>query len=157
MPVLFTRAIDGLSTDHFSQNCIKCHAVGFDANTNAANGGFDDVAKSNRLGIPDRFHQWQLGRHAGGAQERGERPMRKLPRSGQRTRLSRFGNPNFITVTVASGDCAQCHDSLTPPFEDHGMEQFPSCMPPRVRIPDPLACGVTRPMALPNSLMANRR
>lgn len=48
----FMEAIDGLSTDHFSQNCIKCHVVGFDANTNTANGGFDDIAAQTGWQFP---------------------------------------------------------------------------------------------------------
>ena len=42
----FTKAIDGLKASYYNKNCISCHTVGYDANTNAVNGGFDDVAKT---------------------------------------------------------------------------------------------------------------
>ena len=40
----FTRAIDGLVSSHYSSSCIACHVVGYDTNSFAANGGFDDMA-----------------------------------------------------------------------------------------------------------------
>ena len=40
----FTRAIDGLVSSHYSKNCIQCHVLGYDTNSFAINGGFDDMA-----------------------------------------------------------------------------------------------------------------
>ena len=40
----FTLAINGLESSHYSKSCIQCHAVGYDTNSSAVNGGFDDVA-----------------------------------------------------------------------------------------------------------------
>lgn len=41
----FTRAIDGQASDHYGENCIECHTLGYDLEPAAVNDGFDDVQK----------------------------------------------------------------------------------------------------------------
>ncbi|MDE3067653.1 MAG: hypothetical protein KGJ60_08890 [Verrucomicrobiota bacterium] len=41
---IFSEGIDGLIYSHYDTRCAVCHTVGYDTNTNAVNGGFDDVA-----------------------------------------------------------------------------------------------------------------
>ena len=77
----FTRAIDGLVSSYYNQSCIQCHVLGYDTNSFAVNGGFDDIAKVYGWTFPSRVDQRQLGRHAGGIAEPGQHPMRKLSRS----------------------------------------------------------------------------
>ena len=40
------------SWDSYSLSCLKCHTVGYDTNTNAVNGGFDDVATQTGWTFP---------------------------------------------------------------------------------------------------------
>src|SRR5262249_19845354 len=39
---IFTEGINGL-LGHYSESCLACHTAGYDLNTNAVNGGFDDM------------------------------------------------------------------------------------------------------------------
>lgn len=41
---MFTWAINGDASDHYGQNCISCHVVGYNTAATAVNDGFDDVA-----------------------------------------------------------------------------------------------------------------
>jgi hypothetical protein len=107
----FQLAIDGQNTDHFSQNCIKCHAVGFDANTNANNGGFDDVAKQTGWVFPTTFTNGNWAAMPTALKNVANVQCENCHGPGSQHAFS-LGNTNFITVTTASGDCAQCHDSL---------------------------------------------
>ena len=63
---IFTRAIDGLVSSHYSKSCIACHTVGYDTNSFAVNGGFDDHGAAKRLDVSVRVDQatGQLGRYA---------------------------------------------------------------------------------------------
>lgn len=108
----FQLAIDGLNTDHFSQNCIKCHSVGFDANTNANNGGFDDIATQTGWVFPTTFTNGNWAAMPAALKNVANVQCENCHGPGSEHAYS-LGNTNFITVTVASGDCAQCHDSLS--------------------------------------------
>ncbi len=108
----FTDAIDGLSTDHFSKNCISCHAVGFDANTNSANGGFDDVAAQTGWVFPTVLTNGNWAAMPAALKNVANVQCENCHGPGSQHAFS-LGNTNFITVTMQSGDCAQCHDSLT--------------------------------------------
>jgi hypothetical protein len=111
---MFSEGIDGL-LGHYSASCIKCHTAGYDANTNAVNGGFDDVAK--QLGwvfptnqVPGNWASMQtnyptLANLANIQCENCHGP-------GSQHAYS-LGNTNLISVTVKSGDCNQCHDAPT--------------------------------------------
>ena len=113
-------------SDHYGKNCISCHTVGYDANTNAVNGGFDDVATKLGWTFPTDVDQRQLGRHAGRAEER-------CPTSNAKTAMDRAANtPSAWAIRprspprYAAGDCAQCHDSKTHHVQERRMEQFPA-------------------------------
>jgi hypothetical protein len=107
----FSSAIDGLNTDHFTPNCIKCHAVGFDANTNSANGGFDDVAAQTGWQFPTTLTNGNWAAMPPELRNVSNVQCENCHGPGSQHAYS-LGNTNFITVTTASGDCAQCHDSL---------------------------------------------
>lgn len=47
---LFEDALNGIASDHYSQNCISCHTTGYDVN--AKNNGFDD----RRFVFPDTLY-----------------------------------------------------------------------------------------------------
>ncbi len=117
--IAFSEAIDGLNTDHFSQNCIKCHVVGFDANTNSANGGFDDIAaqtgwqfptvltNGNWAAMPDSLKNVanvQCENCHGPGSEHATAAILQGTNASNWPRLA---------VTFSQGNCAQCHDSLS--------------------------------------------
>lgn len=108
----FTDAIDGKSTTHFIKNCISCHSVGFDANTNSANGGFDDVAAQTGWVFPTVFTNGNWAAMPAALKNVANVQCENCHGPGSQHAYS-LGNTNFITVTTSSGDCAQCHDSLT--------------------------------------------
>lgn len=108
----FTKAIDGESTDHFTPNCIKCHVVGFDANTNSANGGFDDIAAQTGWQFPTTLTNGNWAAMPDALKNVSNVQCENCHGPGSQ-HASSFGNPNLITKTFISGDCAQCHDSLS--------------------------------------------
>lgn len=113
----FSDAIDGKSTDHFSQNCIKCHAVGFDANTNSVNGGFDDVATRTGWVFPSVLTNGNFAAMPHDLRNVANIQCENCHGPGSEHAYA-FGNTNVsnwprVAVTYASGNCAQCHDSLS--------------------------------------------
>lgn len=50
---MFTRAIDGMVSDHYGPDCITCHTTGFNNRPEAVNGGFDDVATEAGWTFPE--------------------------------------------------------------------------------------------------------
>jgi cytochrome c1 len=116
---VFTREIDGgadPATSHYSKNCLSCHTVGYDANTNAVNGGFDDIAKNVGWVFPTNFltgSNWaavpaSLKNVANIQCENCHGP-------GSEHAFS-LGDTNKISVTLGAGACSQCHDSMTHHF-----------------------------------------
>ena len=109
----FTRAIDGLVSSHYSKNCISCHVLGYDTNSFANNGGFDDVAavlgwtfptvltNGNWANLPE-----QLKDVANIQCENCHGPGSQHMFSG-----GQVGNTNAISVSYGAGTCSQCHDS----------------------------------------------
>lgn len=111
----FKDAINGVSTDHFSKNCISCHVVGYDTNSFAVNGGFDDYATLLNWSFPTVItnSNWdvmpsQLKNLANVQCESCHGPGSQHIFSDGIT-----GNTNAISVTYAAADCSQCHDSLS--------------------------------------------
>ena len=51
----FTKAIDGLKGDNYSKSGLPFSTVGYDTNTNARNGGFDDVAAETGWMFPSNL------------------------------------------------------------------------------------------------------
>jgi hypothetical protein len=113
----FTEAIDGRSTDHFTKNCISCHTVGFDANTNSANGGFDDVAAQLGWVFPTVLTNGNWAAMPAELKNVSNVQCENCHGPGSQHALA-FGNTNIsewprLSVSFAAGNCAQCHDSLS--------------------------------------------
>jgi len=114
--VAFKQAIDGLSTDHFNPNCIRCHVVGFDANTNSANGGFDDVAAQTGWVFPSVLTNGNWDAMPAALKNVANVQCENCHGPGSEHAYA-LGNTNAanwprVSVTFAAGNCAQCHDSL---------------------------------------------
>jgi len=114
----FTRQIDGgddPATSHYGKNCISCHTVGYDANTNAVNGGFDDVAKQLGWTFPTNLTagNWaamptELKNLANIQCENCHGPGSEHAYAFGQTNLSNWPR---LGVSFAAGNCGQCHDS----------------------------------------------
>ncbi len=116
---IFSEGIDGVA-GHYGQNCLSCHTVGYDANTNAVNGGFDDIAKQVGWIFPSVFTNgnWAniqskypaLANVANIQCENCHGPGSEHAVTAlQDHELSK----KFISATTKSGDCNQCHDAPT--------------------------------------------
>jgi hypothetical protein len=57
----FQRAIDGLVSDHYNENCLSCHTVGYNKAPTARNDGFDDIATDLNWRFPNPL---QIGNFA---------------------------------------------------------------------------------------------
>ncbi len=114
----FTRQIDGgtdPATSHYGKNCISCHTVGYDANTNAVNGGFDDVAKMLGWTFPTVLTNGNWAAMPSDLKNLANIQCENCHGPGSEHAIA-FGNTNLsnwprLGVSFAAGDCAQCHDS----------------------------------------------
>lgn len=108
----FTDQITGVPSNHFSANCISCHALGYDTTVGATNNGFDDVAAqvgwtfpgsaspTNWTGMPTNLQ------HMANVQCEGcHGPASDHMTSG--------GMSNLVDISLSAGTCGVCHDSLT--------------------------------------------
>jgi hypothetical protein len=117
----FTRAIDGLESDHYSKNCISCHTLGYDANTNAVNGGFDDVALTLGWTFPTILTNGNWAALPGQLKNLSNIQCENCHGPGSE-HAAALGNTNVtnwprIGKTFLAGTCAQCHDSTPNHFK----------------------------------------
>ncbi len=113
----FAKAIDGISTDHFGQNCISCHVVGFDANTNALNDGWDDIAKETGWVFPPVQTNGNWAAMPTQLKNVSNIQCENCHGAGSEHAVTALfdpaGSKKAISVTYNAGSCSQCHDSLT--------------------------------------------
>jgi len=107
----FTRAIDGLESDHYGKNCISCHTVGYDVNVNAVNGGFDDIAKQLGWTFPAVLTNGNWAALPAALKNVSNIQCENCHGPGSQHAFS-LGDKSKISVSYAAADCAQCHDSL---------------------------------------------
>lgn len=113
----FKDAINGVSTDHFSKNCVACHVVGFDTNALAVNGGFDDIAAQVGWMFPTNVSNTNWDAMPAALQGVANVQCENCHGPGSEHAYA-FGNTNLsnwprLGVSYAAGSCAQCHDSLS--------------------------------------------
>ncbi|MBU6410088.1 MAG: hypothetical protein KGR98_06855 [Verrucomicrobia bacterium] len=113
---MFSRGIDGLIYKYYGYSCVQCHTLGYDLNDTAYNGGFDDVATQLGWTFPTVLTNGNWA-----SMESNYPTLAALANiqcenchgAGSEHAYSTyggFGNTNYITVSMSSGDCAQCHD-----------------------------------------------
>ena len=115
---IFTEGINGeLGT--YRASCLPCHTVGYNANTNVivnpVNGGFDDVAKQLGWTFPTVLAptNWAYMQAVyPSLANLGNIQCENCHGPGSQHAYA-LGNTNFISKTVNSGDCNQCHDAPT--------------------------------------------
>jgi hypothetical protein len=110
----FTLAINGLESSHYNVSCIKCHTVGYDTNSLAVNGGFDDVALEYGWVFPPTLNTNNWANMPTAVQNLGNIQCENCHGPGSQHLFSQgvVGNTNAISVNYAAGDCSQCHDDL---------------------------------------------
>ena len=116
---IFTKGIDGnlgLGA-YYSQSCLACHTVGFDTNTNAVNGGFDDVMAQQGWTFPTVITNGNWAAMPHELQDLANVQCENCHGPGSE-HASALGNTNAVnwprlSITTASGDCNQCHDAPT--------------------------------------------
>jgi hypothetical protein len=111
---IFTKGIDGdLGLGPlYDGRCLPCHTVGYDTNTNAVNGGFDDVMAQLHWTMPTVITNGNWA-----SMESNYPSLANLANiqcenchgPGNNHAYS-LGNPNLISINFGSGNCAQCHD-----------------------------------------------
>ncbi len=117
----FTRAIDGLESDHYSKNCIACHTLGYDTNTNAINGGFDDIALTLGWTFPTVLTNGNWAALPSQLKNLSNIQCENCHGPGSE-HAAALGNTNItnwprIGKTFLAGTCSQCHDSTPNHFK----------------------------------------
>ncbi len=111
--------IDGWQGNHFSQNCVKCHTLGFDNNPLAVNGGFDDLQTQLGWTVPSVLTNGNFLAMPKSLREKANVQCESCHGAGSEHAFS-LGNTNRISVSFSAGDCAQCHDAE--PYHIKGLE-----------------------------------
>jgi hypothetical protein len=109
--MIFSNGICGYR-GHYSQSCLQCHTVGYDTNTNAVNGGFDDLMAQTGWLFPTVLSPTNWNALPAALQNLGNIQCENCHGPGSQHAHS-LGDTNLITRTIASGDCNQCHDAPT--------------------------------------------
>jgi nitrate reductase cytochrome c-type subunit len=115
----FTLAINGLESSHYSASCIQCHVVGYDTNSFAVNGGFDDIAKEYGWSFPAVLTNSNWAAMPGALQNLANIQCENCHGPGSQHMFSQgiLGNTNAIAISYGAGDCSQCHDSLNAEYQ----------------------------------------
>jgi len=115
----FTRAINGQVNSHYSKSCIQCHTLGYDTNSFAVNGGFDDVATSYGWTFPTVLTNSNWAAMPAALQSVANIQCENCHGPGSQHPFSQglLGNTNFISISYGAGVCSQCHDSLTAEYQ----------------------------------------
>ena len=116
---MFTRGIDGLVSSHYSKNCIQCHTLGYDTNSFAVNGGFDDIATEYGWTFPSVLTNGNWAAMPSAVQNVANIQCENCHGPGNQHLFSQgvVGNTNAISINYAAGDCSQCHDDLNGHFK----------------------------------------
>ena len=116
---IFTEGIDGL-LGHYSLSCLQCHTVGYNTNTNAVNGGFDDIAQADGWIFPPVQTNGNWAAMPADLQNVANIQCENCHGPGSEHALAALKYPTTVApnwprieVTVGSGDCNQCHDAPT--------------------------------------------
>jgi hypothetical protein len=110
---IFKDGVNGVASDHYGANCIRCHTVGYDADPAAVNGGFDDVAKQVGWTLPAVENQKPGAFEALPAALKNVGNIQCENCHGPGSQHAATGSRILISVSLGSGVCAQCHASGT--------------------------------------------
>jgi hypothetical protein len=115
----FTRAINGQVSSYYNQSCIQCHTDGYDTNSLANNGGFDDIAKLLNWTFPAVLTNSNWASMPSQLQNLANIQCENCHGPGSQHLYSQnlVGNTNAIAVSYGAGTCSQCHDSLPSDYQ----------------------------------------
>jgi hypothetical protein len=135
---IFTEGIDG-AFGFYSLSCLACHTVGYNTNTNAVNGGFDDVATAVGWTFPKVLTNGNWAAMPSDLQNLANIQCENCHGPGSEHVDAAIRPPGSVTnwprleVTTGSGDCNQCHDA--PTHHVKGTEWYTSLHANTTRIP----------------------
>jgi hypothetical protein len=113
----FARGIDGHEGAKYSKNCISCHTVGFDTNTNAVNGGFDDLAAQLGWTFPTVVTNGNWEAVPAALKNLANIQCENCHGAGSEHAYS-LGDVSKISISMSAGNCGQCHDSKNAHFRN---------------------------------------
>jgi len=112
----FAHAIDGNESSHYNKSCIYCHTTGYDTNSFANNGGFDDVAAAYGWQFPTVLTNGNWAAMPLELQSLANINCENCHGPGYQ-HLIFAGATNEITVNYDAGTCSQCHDDSPTHFK----------------------------------------
>lgn len=118
----FTRKINGVGVTYFGQNCISCHVLGYDTNTNAVNFGFDDVATEEHWTLPTVLTNTNWDAMPPRLQDRSNIQCENCHGPAKRHFIG-YGDEEAVTISLSAGNCGQCHDSMTYHVKNNEWQQ----------------------------------
>ncbi len=148
--MIFSNGITGNIVENgvafYSAVCLACHTVGYDANTNAVNGGFDDIAAQTGWKFPSTLTLTNWSAMPPALQNVANIQCENCHGPGSE-HAKLFGNttdPTWpaLAVSKTSGDCNQCHDA--PSHHIKGTEWYVSGHANTTRTPS----GPNRPQCV---------
>ncbi|NDV63100.1 hypothetical protein G0Q06_11605 [Puniceicoccales bacterium CK1056] len=101
---MFELAIDGLKSSHYNENCIDCHVLG--KGPGDMNGSFFDVANQVGWTFPEVLEPGNWASMPDELQAMANIQCEHCHGAGS----EHHGIKSTISVSLSSGDCAQCHD-----------------------------------------------
>jgi hypothetical protein len=107
---MFTRGINGQAGTNYSAKDIPFHTVGYDANTNAVNAGFDDIAKQLGWAFPTLLTSTNWNGVPASLKNLSNIQCESCHGPGSEHAFS-LGLTNLISKSFVAGNCAQCHDN----------------------------------------------
>jgi len=109
---LFTHGINGDSGD-YSSSSLPFHTIGYNPNTNAVNGGFDDVAQQVGWTFPTVLSptNWAYMQSAYPALANLANVQCEDCHGPGSQHAYGLGNTSFISKSELSDNCSQCHDA----------------------------------------------
>lgn len=143
--MMFSNGISGYLGSYYSTVCLPCHTVGYDVNTNAVNGGFDDIMAQTGWKFPTILTNSNWSAVPPALQNVANIQCENCHGPGSE-HAAAFGDTTIsnwprLAVTTSSGDCNQCHDA--PTHHIKGTEWYVSGHANTTRIPsgpNRLAC-----------------
>jgi hypothetical protein len=104
--------ITGEDSPYFAEYCIQCHAVGYDPTPGAVNGGFDDIADEFGWTFPTEWSTNNWTDMPAPLQAKSNIQCENCHGPAD-AHIQSFGDTDLVGISLSSGNCGSCHDTLT--------------------------------------------